>query len=83
MLQNLKMLGNSIAQTTVLDQFEDNQEQDHGDTGGNGYWEPKNDNDTENAVQIKFTKKPPRTYQKKKNGKKKKGVGRGKKLDLK
>ena len=72
MLQNLKMLGNSIAQTTIFDQFEANHEQDYGDTEDNGqHWKPKNDNDIENAVRIKFTKEP-NTYQKKKRGRKRK-----------
>merc|ERR1711860_180028 len=59
MLQNLKMLGNSVAQTTIFYQFDDNHDQDYGDTEDSGqHLEPKKDNDIENAVRIQFTKKP-------------------------
>lgn len=78
MLQNLKMLGNSVAQTTIFDQFDDNHDQDYGDTEDSGqHLEPKKDNDIENAVRIQFTKKPkPSTYLKKKE----KGGKKGKKI---
>ena len=58
MLQNLKMLGKSISQTTFIEQFEAGQDQDYVDTeNSEQYLEPKNDQEMEKAVLIQFTKK--------------------------
>jgi len=58
MLQNLKMLGKSISQTTFIEQFEAGLDQDYGDAeNSEKYLEPKNDQEIEKAVLIQFTKK--------------------------
>lgn len=73
MLQNLKMLGKSISQTTFLEKFETGQDQDYGDTeNSEQHLEPKDDQEMEKAVLIQFTKKKKSYYyyQKKKEGRK-------------